>query len=67
MGDCQNWKKFTRDLHIDLVKGHVLSGRYTRLGNLNVYCIFGMEKKIADFYVEGKNCQERNCGFIIYC
>ena len=45
MGDCQNWKKFTRDLHIDLVKGHVLSGRYSRLGNLNVYYIFGMKKK----------------------
>nr|SVE76253.1 EOG090X0272 [Daphnia longispina] len=31
MGDCQNWKKFTRDLHIDLVKGHVLSGRGKKL------------------------------------
>lgn len=27
MGSCQNWIQLTRDLHIDLIKGHVLSGR----------------------------------------
>jgi len=27
MGSCQKWTKLTRDLFIDLLKGHVLSGR----------------------------------------
>nr|CAG4646858.1 EOG090X0272 [Megafenestra aurita]SVE92256.1 EOG090X0272 [Megafenestra aurita] len=31
MGSCQNWIQLTRDLHIDLIKGHVLSGRGKKL------------------------------------
>nr|CAG4636821.1 EOG090X0272 [Ceriodaphnia reticulata]SVE72802.1 EOG090X0272 [Ceriodaphnia reticulata] len=31
MGNCQSWNRLTRDLHIDLVKGHVLSGRGKKL------------------------------------
>lgn len=28
MGPCQKWTRLTRDLFIDLLKGHVLSGRW---------------------------------------
>nr|CAG4650783.1 EOG090X0272 [Simocephalus serrulatus]SVE94105.1 EOG090X0272 [Simocephalus serrulatus] len=31
MGSCQTWNRLTRDLHIDLIKGHVLSGRGKKL------------------------------------
>nr|SVE79356.1 EOG090X0272 [Daphnia magna] len=31
LGSCQNWNQLTRDLHVDLVKGHVLSGRGKKL------------------------------------
>ena len=27
MGPCQKWIRLTRDLFIDLVKGHAISGR----------------------------------------
>nr|CAG4649138.1 EOG090X0272 [Scapholeberis mucronata]SVE93483.1 EOG090X0272 [Scapholeberis mucronata] len=30
MGSCQSWNRLTRDLYIDLVKGHALSGRGKR-------------------------------------
>lgn len=28
MGPCQKWTHLTRDLFIDLIKGHILSGRF---------------------------------------
>lgn len=31
LGSCQKWTKLTRDLFIDLLKGHVLSGRGKKL------------------------------------
>nr|CAG4643050.1 EOG090X0272 [Ilyocryptus agilis] len=31
LGSCQTWTRLTRDLYVDLVKGHVLSGRGKKL------------------------------------
>lgn len=48
MGSCQTWNRLTRDLHIDLIKGHVLSGRYVITRFFNCQDFVG---KLVHFFI----------------
>nr|CAG4638290.1 EOG090X0272 [Cyclestheria hislopi] len=39
MGSCQTWNKLSRDLYVDLIKGHVIAGRGKKLSRSRVRII----------------------------
>lgn len=55
LGSCQKWTKLTRDLFIDLLKGHVLSGRWVQSLHTTLFMILQLEIWI---FSEGRNWQD---------